>query len=162
MAFSKIEGSGTVRTGLDTSPTPDASIVVDGHNTILSLIGRIYGTNRNARGIVALQAGARKKMPCYLRIGPHFLLENRTIHYARREIIFRHASHSTGMTPNTFFQIDDHNPVSIFWSNMHGLLQFGLHSKEDAVAGFRKVWKLFFIYFLNYICPPAPGKQVPG
>jgi hypothetical protein len=141
MIFSKIEGPGSIRTGLDTGPTSDASIVVDGHNTILSLVGCIYGTNRNAGRVVALQAGSGKKFSCNLGIGSHFLFENGTIHHSRRQMIFSHTSHRTCMTPHTFFQIDYHNPVPLLLLILHGLLNLFLHSQEFVFFEFGKVGK---------------------
>jgi hypothetical protein len=94
----KIEGPGIIRTGLDAGPASDAPVVVDGHNAILPLVSGFDGTNRNAGRDIALHAGARQKMPGYLGIDPHFLLENGTIYHPGRQMIFRDTGRRAGVT----------------------------------------------------------------
>jgi hypothetical protein len=101
MVFSKIERSGTIRTGLDTGPASDAAVVVDEDNAILPLKGGIDRTNRNAGRNIALHTGARQKMPGHLRIDPHLLFEYGTIHHPRRQMVFRDTGCRAGMASHT-------------------------------------------------------------
>jgi hypothetical protein len=141
MGLPKIKGPGTVRTGLDTGPATDAPVIVNRYYTVIPLVGRVYGTNRNAGRIIALQAGPGKKVSCYLRVGSHFLLKNRTVNHSRGQMVFRHTSHRACMTSHAFFQIDHHDPVSFFLTILHGLLNFFLHSQEAVLFEFRKIGK---------------------
>lgn len=98
-----IDKTGIVRTRLHAVATADTLLVVDHHDAVFALEGRLHRTDRHARRLVAVVAQARQHhiVRHLLTVGD-FILTHRGAEAVQRRGVLHRTAHRTSLTADTF------------------------------------------------------------
>src|SRR5690554_2635454 len=105
-----VDEARVVRAGLHAVAAAHAAFVVDQHDAVGALEGRLHRADRHTRRLVAVVAQARQvdqRRGRIRRLGD-FVLQHRGAELADRRQVLHRTAHRAGLTADAFAQIDQH------------------------------------------------------
>lgn len=110
VGFAKIRGARPIGTCFETESASDAFFIVNNYCPFIVFPCCMDRTDWYTWRVLAMHTRSRKKSARHMWICADFLLNDRTIHDSRRNVVFCCACNGACVTSDAFGEVDDHAP----------------------------------------------------